>query len=130
MALLGTSEINLLVSTAESAMVDTCVIYRYQNVEAPFGGRQGTAIAAGTVICHVGRASLVTPELRINAEQSSPDTNWMILMPRGTDVRDSDIITWSNTYGGGTVRVVERLPRTWEITRRAFCRNANDIQIA
>ena len=130
MALLGTAEINLLASTAESAMVDTCVIYRYAEVEAAYGGFAGTATAAGTVACHVARASLVTPELRINAEQAAPDTNWMILMPRGTDVRDHDVITWSNSYGGGTAAVVERLPRTWEVTRRAFCRNANDVSLA
>lgn len=130
MALLGSAEINLLISTAESAMVDTCTIYRYANVETAYSGMTGTATAAGTVICHVSRASLVTPELRINAEQGAPDTNWMVLMPRGTDVRDHDIITWTNDYGGGTVRVVERLPRTWEITKRAFCRNANDVTIA
>lgn len=112
-----------LKKTVDEAMQDTCVLYHPTLVETDYGGSSGTAVAYGTVSCHVARAALVTPEFRTNAEQEHPDANWMVLLPRGQAIEDHDIITWSNAYGGGTVAVVERLPRTFELTRRAFCRN-------
>lgn len=127
--LITTSEITEIAKTFESAAVDTCILYRYTDVEADYGGYTGTAIPYGTVSCHVSRGALVTPEYRTTAEQAAPDTLWTVLVPRGTDINDHDLITWSNSYGGGTVQVVESLPRTWEVVRRAFCRNTHDITL-
>lgn len=123
--------------TLRQAQGSTCTIYTNNYGISPgaasdgFGGQRITAIPRlFDIPVYVARAALVTPELRINADQIAPDISWLALLPPHTELYDHDIIVWGDEKAGGIIQVVSVLPATYETVRRAYCRLTSDFNPA
>lgn len=117
--MLTAGELTSMRATAEEALVESCAIGRRTEVSDGGGGQTVTYPTAATVDCARAPLGQQGSQETSRGDRVTPESEWVVTLPNGTDVRSSDRLTI-----GGTVYEVlaVRAARTWEITRRVECK--------
>ena len=119
--MLSAVELDDMAATLEESLPDSCDIVRAVVESDGAGGDTVASVTLTTVACRVSPASTAVRDAEgIEAEAIRSQAPWLITVPRGTEVRESDVIV---TEAGDDFEVAAVLgPRSYEISRRILCR--------
>jgi len=118
MPFLDAGDIALMRDVVETTLAGTAVIQRSTGTTDGMGGSTRTYAASGTVSARIDPVTLRQGGERQQGGRAIGESNWVVVMPQGTDVQRTDRIVIS----GGTFEVAEiRTPQTWELLTRAEC---------
>lgn len=84
-------------AVASSAQASTAIIRRQSNTADGMGGFTQSRVAVGTVPCHVYAANQGQGRERVSGGQVISKAEWIVGVPFGTDVTETDWIDVSDT---------------------------------
>jgi len=113
MSFLGTNDMELFRRIHVETLKDTCTISRATLAADGMGGHTETWATVATVACRLNTSG-TRPNETATADQIRNNTDFIITVPNGTDVRNADRIT----IGSRTFEVVKPRVLTWKTALR------------
>jgi head-tail adaptor len=115
MRALSTAELTRLRTVANTALPDSCTISRATIASDNAGGQTQSWATVATVACRLA-PRLARPLESETSDRMQNATDWIITVPRGTDVRTDDRIV----VGSRTFEVTKNLVRSYQTAQQVL----------
>ena len=119
--MLSAAELDDMAATLEESLPDSCDVVRAEKESDGAGGQRTVSVTLTTVACRVSPASTAVRNAEgVEVATIMSQAPWLITVPRGTDVVESDYVVRADGEDFEVSAVLG--PRSYELGRRLLCR--------